>query len=357
MPALTPSFLFDFESEMQRITENEMVRLTAADVQWWREVTRVRTTGKKREIIAWLLSTAQIRDQGLGGNINFDDMAATFQEYDVKNAGQGLELTRDQVEDNDGNGFDFASEWSAQAAAQMVYWPQKKITELLLKGTAATSLSYDGVPFFSTAHPLNQFRTSLGTYANLMTGSASPPYPGAVPIDDSVTLDAAYKNLAKLKAYIASIKMPNGVDPRFLKLRGLLVPPRMMAQVSQLASAKFIAQAAGSSAGSGDVEGLVAYLGLGKPIEAQELAGATYADGSDPDKTYFALCEQISTTQLGGFVYLEREPFKITYYTGQGGGTGMDAILDRSRKLEWHLQGRNGTGYGHPYTIIKCNPT
>jgi hypothetical protein len=31
--------------------------------------------------------------------------------------------------------------------------------------------------------------------------------------------------------------------------------------------------------------------------------------------------------------------------------------LDRARELEWHNQGRNAVGYGHPYVIFKVNPT
>jgi hypothetical protein len=58
MPALTPSFVFDFESEMQRIQENEFLRMTQNLI--YREVAKVRQTGKKREILAWLLSTARI---------------------------------------------------------------------------------------------------------------------------------------------------------------------------------------------------------------------------------------------------------------------------------------------------------
>jgi phage major head subunit gpT-like protein len=357
MPALTPTFLFDFESEMQRITENEFVRLQASENLWWREVTKVRTTGKKREIIAWLLSTAQIRDQGLGGNINFDDMAATFQEYDIRNSGEGLVLKRDQVEDNDGNGFDFAAEWSQQMGAQMAYWPQKKMTSLLLNGTAATSLAYDNVSYFTgnaTKHPFNQFRPSSGGFANLLTGAASSPYPGALPIDESVSVDVALLNLQKAIAYIASIKMPNGVDPRFLRARRLMVPPRLVARAQQLTNARYIAQPTNGNngGGSGDIEAVISNWGFLQPLEVQELAGATYANGADPDKTWFLATESVSTTQLGALVYVDREPFRITYYTGQGGGTGVDAVLDRARELEWHVQGRNVGGYGHPYGLF-----
>lgn len=353
MPALTPTFLFDFESEMQRITEFEYARMVASDNLWWEEVTKVRPTGKKREIIAWLLSTAQIYDAGEdGGNMRFDDMAAISQEYDVSNAAAGLRLTRNKIEDNDGNGFDFAAEWSANMGAFAAYWPQSKLAALILNG--GTGLCYDGLSFFNAAHPVNPFVPGSPTFANIFTGSPAGTYPGALPIDESVTVDTALKNLQLAIAYIASIKMPNGKTPRFLKPRRLLVPPRLVARAQQLTNARYIAQAAGTTGGGGaDIEAIINNWGFLQPIEVQEFGGVSSAQ----DTTWYLACEQVTSTQLGAFVYVDREPFRITYYTGQGGGTGVDAILDRARELEWHTQGRNVMGYGHPYAFFQASPT
>jgi phage major head subunit gpT-like protein len=368
MPALTPSFTFDFESEMQRITENEFLRMTQN--LWYRDIAKVRQTGKKREILAWLLSTARIYDAGkTGGDMIFDDMAATYQEYDVVNDAAGLKLTRNQLEDNDGNGFDFAAEWSSQMGALMAYRPQEKITTLILNGTAATAKAYDTFPFFldnsgtyngGNGHPVNQFRTASGGYWNWFHGAASGSYPGALPIDptNASTVDTALANLQKAIAYIASIKMPNGKTPRFLRPRRLIVPPALTARAQQLTNARYIAQPAGASGGgSGDIEAVLSNWGFTQPLEVQEFAKATLADGGNSDTTWYLACEQVQSTQLGALVYVEREPFRITYYTGQGGGTGMDAILDRARELEWHTQGRNVAGYGHPYALFRFDGT
>lgn len=364
MPALTPSFVFDFESEMQRIQENEFLRMTQNLM--YREVAKVRQTGKKREILAWLLSTARIYDAGkTGGDIIFDDMAATFQEYDVRNDAAGLKLTRNQLEDNDGNGFDFAGEWSSQMGALMAYRPQEKVTDLIINAAKSTSLAYDGVQYFAdnvvnggNGHPVNQFRPAAGKYFNWFHGAAAGAYPGALPIDESVTVDVALKNLQIAMAYIASIKMPNGKTPRFLKPRRLMVAPRLVARAQQLTNARYIAQAAGASGGgSGDIEAIISNWGFTQPLEVQEFASVTLGDGASSDLTWYLLCEQMQSTQLGALVYVEREPFRITYYTGQGGGTGVDAILDRARELEWHTQGRNVAGYGHPYALHRFDPS
>lgn len=360
--AITPTFLVKLEDNMQMITENEFVRMTLSDNLWWREVTRVRQSANRKEIIAWLLSTAQIFEEGkTGGNITFDDMASKSVIYEHSRFGAGLKLTVDELTDNDAHGFDFAAEWSAQIGALMAYFPQQQVAKAILNGESTTGpfgTAYDGLAYFagnSSPHPNNPFRTSGGYYANLLTGASAaasggkPAYPGALPIDTGVTLDVAFANLQKFIAYIAAIKMPNGITPRFLKLKSLLLPPELTARGQQLTNARFIAQQATGGAGSGDVEAVIKNWGLGTPTTVQEFSTGVAADAT----SWYGATEQVQSTQLGALVFIERVPFKVTYYTGAGGGTGVDAVLDRAVELEWHLRGRNANGYGHPYGLFK----
>jgi phage major head subunit gpT-like protein len=342
MPALTPTFVMDLESRMRKITENEYLRLTASEHMWWQKITRVIPSGARREIITWILNTAQLQDQGLGGNIAFDDMHILETEYVAKTAGKGLKLRRQQFEDLDGNGVQLASEWSAQMGAQHGYWPQKSIATLLKNGE--TTIAYDKKNYFATDHPNNPNDTSAGTYSNLLTG---------VDISTAVTVDTALANLASVYNSIASLKMPNGSDPRYLRPAGILVPPKMFPRAVQLTNAKFIAQTAGSGAaqgGSADVAALIASMGFGMPTQVDELIGF------QSDTTYFVYAEQIAGSQLGAFAYVDREPFTIRYYTGRGGGNGVDAILDRADSLEWHTSGRNVAAPGHPFMLFECKP-
>lgn len=340
MPALTPQFLFDFESNMQAITENEYARFAAN--MWWSKYMRTRTSGSRKELIAWLLSTARIENlEKFGGKVPFEDLVSTYTTFESLYAGAGLKLRRAQIEDLDGNGLELAGKWSGDIGAYMGYWPQKQLVTLIKNGHLTTNQSYDGVPFFSASHPVNPFNTGAGTYSNLFTGGT------AAPIDDTVTLDVALSNLSKVVAGVRAIKMPNGEDPRFLRPTGLVVPPRLQQRAVQLTNAKFIAQAAATGGGAADVEALIASFGFVEPVVSDELAGF------ESDTTWFLACEEISSSQLGGFVYVDREPFKITYYTGAGGGTGVDADLDRKDELEWHCKGRNVAGYGHPYAFFK----
>jgi hypothetical protein len=202
--------------------------------------------------------------------------------------------------------------------------------------------SYDKKAFFAADHPVNPFDVGAGVYANLLTGAPSGSYPGAVPLDDSVTIDEALENLSKIFAYIATIKMPNGVDPRFLRGAHFLCSPRMFPRLVQLTSAKFIAQAATGGAATADVEALIKALGFATPIMCDELAGF------EDDKTFFVAAETLSTSQLGAVLYTEREAYRINYF-----GTVDQVQLSRMQTLEWHLHGRNSVSAGHPYLLFK----
>lgn len=337
MPALTPQFVMDLESRMRHIQENEYVEL--AQHLWWDLTTKTMKSGSRREIVTFVLNSAELESTGKSGNIAFDNMSIVEHEFENGAAGKGLKISRPQFDDLDGNGIQLATDWSAQMGAQFAYWPQKQTALALKNGHLASSLSYDAKPFFATDHPLNPVNDSPGTYSNLFTG---------VPIDVSVSADVALTNLSTVFANIASIKMPNGNDPRRLRPRAILANPKLFPRAVQLTNAKFIAQAATGGAGTGDVEALISALGYGTPTLAEELAGY------ESDQTYFVVAEQITRSKLGGLVYIDREPFTVRYYTGRGGGTGVDAILDRADELEWHASGRNAIGYGHPFLIFKC---
>jgi len=341
MPALTPQFVMDLESRMQIITDREYDRLNAN--LWWTRIAKQRQSTGLRDIILWLLSTAQIRDQGKGGNIHFEDLVTSYTQIENKFSGAGLRLSRSQLEDTDGGGMQLAAQWSSDIGAYMSYWPQKQTANFLKNAhTAGVFNSYDQLPFFGANHPFNPYSEQYGTFNNVFTGAASGAYPGACPIDDSVTTEVALANLSKIFAYIASIKMPNGEDPRMLRPASLFCSPRVFPRAVQLTSAKFLAQTAGSGAAPGDVEALVKALGYATPIQVDELAGF------ENDTTFFVGVDTLATSQLGAVIYTEREPFRINYY-----GTVDQAILGRQQELEWQTHGRNVVSAGHPFLLFK----
>lgn len=340
MPAITPEFLFDLESNMRLITSREYERLTSN--LWWRIICKEMSSGSKKERVNWLLDSARIQPTGKGGNVEFEDIVALTTEFESLNAAAGLKLKKEQLEDLDGNGVDLATHWARQMGAYASYWPQKQLAKALL----ANPTSYDQKAFFASDHPVNPFLPVAGTFANVFTGGASGIYPGALPIDASVTVDTAVANIAKAIAYCASLKMPNGEDPRFLKIGALLVPPALTARAQQITNAKFIAQVAGSAAGSGDIEAIVRNFGLGQPVEVPELGSAF--GGSDT--SYYLAMQEITSNELGAFVYVNREPFSVVYH-----GPQTSAELARLREFQWTTEGRNVIQPGHPYLLFRCD--
>ncbi len=346
MPAITPEFMFDLESNMRTITTDEYSRLTKH--LWWDRIAKTQTSESKKERINWLLETAKIERPNAkhgGGQAIFEDIVSQTTELEHESATGGLKLKKEQLEDLDGNGIQLATHWSKQMGAYAAYWPQQVVAEAI----KANPTAYDTKAFFAKDHPVNPFDSSAGTYANHFTGSASGAYPGALPIGGATTVEVALANLAKAVAYAASIKMPNGVTPRFLRLAGILVPPALMARAVQLTNAKNIVQSAASGALTGDVEAIIRYLSFGQPIQADEL-GAGFSGGSD--STYYLMMEEITGDQLGAFIYSNREPFSVIY-----NGPMTSSELARKREFEWLTEGRNTVQPGHPYLLFRCDAT
>lgn len=338
--ALTPSFVFDLESRMRVIANDEYSRLVAN--LWYQKITKELPSQSRRELFFWMLDTAQI-EGGEEGSMEFEELVMKGHEYTSDFARKGLKVLRSKFEDLDGNGVNIATEWTRQIAQQMAYWPQAKVCEALLAGE--TELAYDGKAYFADDHPVNPFDSAAGEYSNLWSDSTSTGGSVGVKLDDRHSLDTAFKSMAEIRNAIAAIPMPNGSQPRKLRPLFFLAPPRMMDRLTQLTSAKFI-----GNDGSTDVSGVIARWGLQPPVEVDEL-GAAFG-GSDTD--CYLVTAQLGGDGLGGLVYVNREPFAINYYSGSGAGaTGLDAALNRNRELEWHVAGRNKVGYGHPYLIHK----
>jgi phage major head subunit gpT-like protein len=316
---------------MQMISEESYKGLNANT--WWRQVAVERTTDASEDTLIWPLDSAQIRQtiKG-GGQMTFDDIVSQKTVIESTHAVAGLKLTRDQLDDSNGRGAALAAHWSKGVGAYAAYWPQK----LLASGIIANPTAYTGVSFFNASHPVNPYDSAAGTYSNLRA---------AVPIGGATTVDAALANLATVTAGISVIPTATGTDPRRLRAKYLFVPPALAARAAQLTDAKFIAQAASSGGGSGDVQAVIKTIGLLQPIVCEELAAAF--GGSD--SSYYIGCEEITMGELGAWVYLNREPFAIIYH-----GEMTDAQIARTREYQWTTEGRNAIQPGHPYLMHKC---
>lgn len=402
---LTPSFVFKYEKRMRAIQEDEYARTLLAENIWWPRVAKTLPIDGASERLTWFLNTAQIHPSGSGGNIQFDPLVTQSTELVPQRYHSAIEVSKDDLLDLRGAGLDTLADWSRQVGAATAGWfPQKILAELLMNGAATdgSAAAYDGVPFFADnntsttfggtavlGHPYNPYLPNVGSFANWLHGSsgtyaAGPggttvPYPGALPIDDSVTVEVALQNLGKAIAFAKGIKMPNGITPRYLSPLGIVAAPRMTPRIQQLTDAKFIGQTPG---GSGDVMALIRNWGMSAPIEAPELAATTsyttqirqaaqaatnQASGqintyqptiTGNDTTWYLLMKESMTSQLGSFIYVNRFPFQTNYFTGDtstGPSTGIDAILNRALLIQYICQGKVGMQYGHPYGVLRID--
>lgn len=351
---ITPVFVSDLKTRVQSIANEDYQRLTQ-DI-WWNKIATTIPSTTKKEVLSWLLSTGTLEEVAHdGGEVAYDTLMRAQTSFENKFVRKGLKVKYEEFEDLDGGavmlsggklagraGFDAISKWTRDVTAHAAYWPQQKLAEAII----ANPTAYDAKAFFAADHPVNPLDASFGTFANDFTGAASGAYPGALPIDSSVTVEVALANLAKAIAYVRGfIKMPNGVLLRKLRVTGIMVPPELAARVTQLTQAKFIAQSAATGALSGDIEAVVSYLNLGMPIIADELGAAMGGSAT----TYYLIVQELSSPQMGAFVYSNRESVAITYV-----GPETDAELARARELQWIAQGRNAVAPGHPFQLFRC---
>lgn len=340
MPALTPSFLFKFEENLRLIQEQSYASLAASENQWWGDFTRVIPSGASKEHLIWILDTMEIEGRGpKGGSMDFQDISMLETDFEAEFANSGLKLLRSQMEDTDGKGLELGSAWVRQATLKGAYWPQKQIANLIINGTGTTRLAYDRLSFFNAAHPYNPKNSSAGTFSNIITSV------GIAGSSDATD----FAHLQTVASTIAQIKQANGVDPRHLQPRSILASSILYPRIAKLLDAKFI----GGTVGSTDISGHLQSLGFGRVVHAPEL------NALNSGNTYIVMAGApgVPVNELSaGFAYIERQPFGINYYTGSGGGDAyVDAILNRANEIEYHIQGRNVAGYGHPFACFACS--
>jgi hypothetical protein len=368
--AITADFIFSIEKRMRNFNERGYARFTASENNWASKLLRDTNIDGKSERVTFLLSTASIEqttpnDGGEStGPINFDELATVTTEYFPAFHRRGYKINKLKYLNMLKGGIDPLAKWAEDIGTYGAYYPQRLLVQRMLYGE--TSIGYDGVAFFSASHPNHPLIPALGTYANLFTGAASGSYPGALPIDDTISADLALTNLTKALAYIMGVPaQPNGAgDPRLLEPAFILHPPRMLGRVAQLTDANFLAQAASGGAGSADVSPILKKWRLTEPILAKELDGSRSYTFPSPltglnvtvtgdDKTYYIVAREASETQLGAYLFHRRLPFTLHTYSGESGSEGVDAILGRSQELEYHYDGAMAVNEGHPYTIFK----
>lgn len=323
---VTPEFIVSFETELKGIMATNWQRV--ASRLNWDKFMKVRPSAGKREILVWLLETAKLYPEGNGGNTRFDDMVAATFSYENDNAGAGLRLTKNEIEDNQMKDnasvgvLDYARQWANDISMASMYYPQQQLFSLITHGTTATG--YDGVPFFSASHPVNP-NGGTATYSNIITSVGLNP--AAATELESFML--AQKNFATALAAVASKTFLNGV-PRYLQPTTLLVPTALQYRAEQLTGGAILSQSTNVLANR-NIQVIVDPL-----LDAE------------PTVYYLGVSDMMSD-DLGAFVWSEREPFSLRTYSLYD-----EAALNRRDEFEWTMKGRNAAVYGHPYLMYRC---
>lgn len=347
---VTPSWVATFETNVQTIIQNAWDDTNSGLV--WDLFMDQKQSGTRRELYFWLIEAAGIELQGQGGNQRYDDIAAAFFEIENEDSGKALELTVNEIEDNQMASpllkgmpaLDYAAHWARAQGNSAAYWPQDSLFNRLI-ANGLTTEGYDEVAFFSKAHPINVAKSSAGTYANLLSGAAeSTPatdpldslYPGACPIDvtNATTLDAAHVNFAKAVAYIQSLRGPHGKSRR-LKVKYLLAGEDLRKRAHEILSTKYF------GTGQGTTENVITRYGI-EPVIVPEL---------NEIGVYYLVCEWVKGNG-GPFIFQNRKPYVMNNFSPI---TQVD--LGRRDSFEWKFKGRNGVSYGHPYYVFRVSPT
>lgn len=344
------SWTANVETNMRAISNDEYARFQRPENKWWDTAATRLTVATTKQILTWFVNSAQLYPQGQGGNFSYADPLQLTTDFTPATSGAAVKVRRQEIEDIDGNGVLSGAAlapltaWARDMGAQFGYWPQLQIAALIKAATGTTlGTAYDGLAYFHTAHFNNGKDSSDGTYANLLSGGTYAPATG---VSDDVRLAA----LAKVYLAMAIVKNATGTQVRMLRPSAILCGPSLYPTMARLLDSKFIAANASvaGAGGSSDFSGFLTRLGYGRVMLAPELVESEW------DTNYIVLADRGGEADLGAFVYVDREPYSIRYYTGRGGGTGVDAILDSADVLEWHASGRNTAGFGHPFLAFKA---
>jgi hypothetical protein len=349
-------FIANMENRMRYVQVRHYA--TLLQNQWWQKVASVQNISTGEELLSWILDTAKIRRLNKeGGNVKYSAMVTAKLAISSSFAGDSHEIERSRLEDLDSNGVTEAVSWAQQVTTHSAYWPQEEVARALKEGESNPEfVGFDGVQLFNVAHPLNFQDPDLGTYYNVFTGANAAPVHGPETYGTgAVTLEVGLQNLSRVVGYIRSIRSANGSTPLRLRPIMTICAPLLHPRMVQLSAAKIIAQGGGSGTaygGGSDVEAVIRSLGLGEPVMAEELAGF------ENNTSFFIVCENVAMPEVSGLVWSNREAFQTNYYTGKGGAAGyIEAILNRTNRLEWHCQGRNGVFTGLPNLIFKVKAT
>ena len=239
---------------------------------------------------------------------------AVLRDYILTNLPYELTIALDQfrIEDNKISSFEPTVRMIAEQAKK---WPDTLLftatTGALAAGT--TALTYDGVAYFSTSHPVNIDNSALGTQSNYAaSGRALTP----------VNYGYARQTMRGLKG---ADNLPLKVNPKLL-----VVPPALETNAKQILQEEFIAPSATTYAGASGVVQSNPFYGTADLLVVDDLAGQ--------DTTWYLLD---NTKFIKPFIFQLREPAKFVMKTRPD-----DPAIFSRHEVQYGVMTRGAVGYG-----------
>lgn len=205
---------------------------------------------------------------------------------------------------------------------QAKIWPDLQCFTALINGGAATSLCYDGLPFFSASHPIDPSGATAGVQSN----SLGLPLTGA----NFATA------LATGKAYLGRDNAPLGTFANGKPL--LVVGPTLEKTARDLMAANYLSPATAWGAAAANAPSSNTYLGAADILITPWITSAT---------AWYLIDRSFG---LNPIVWQLRQTPQIQTRTADS-----DEPVFTSDELQWGLRGRGVAGYTLPFLAIRGN--
>ena len=373
---------------VQRKKTNEYARIAQKLV--YQRFVKVLPSDTLEQKFVSLLEAQVIEDFGQdGGGVKFSDQVLCENTYVNHVHKWGGKWSEFKFKDTDrsgivgGEGIQLIGEATVQSTQKAAYYPQKYAVKTLRSGTSTSMntdngnavklVCYDGKALFAHDHPYNFQKVGLGTFDNYLVGApvANTGYPGFLPLagpfaknagtgtweysaSASVSLEDAWDNLWKMVEWVSTLKMPDGVTPRFLSPSNIICSKRLQKAVVTLLSAKFISMKSGSSGGgSTDIEGSIRALGFSPPTILEELSAAPDLATNEAYDWYIQCEEDQNASEIGAINIGMNMPWNIKVFSdgSSGGSASLELAIEDAVVAVGKM--RFFIGVGQPQYIFK----
>jgi phage major head subunit gpT-like protein len=275
---------------------------------WWNQVAMEAPSDTEEEIYAWMHELPAVRKWEKNTPRKAHRLAASAYRLRNDRYENTVVVERDKVED-DKLGV-YMNQFESMGT-QVRKFPDREIAKTIRSNGTA----WDGLPFFNSAHPVDQYGGSSATYSNDFTGEAL-----------TVT------NFENAFARFAEIPSTNG-EVMALQPNLIIVPPLLRAKAMSILKAGVVAQTQGSGAAAvtNVNQDLVSILVV------PELA-------ADPTKWYLA----VTNEGVKPLIYQKRSESGLVAMTAEN-----DEHVFNHDEYVYGVKIRGAFGYSMPYLMSR----